>query len=149
MTIVTRMMVQSVRYVSPMNLELWQQVSCFGLTATSVDAGCTTSVHLVTILPAVDISAPSALTSNRAPYSLSTVLFVCVLYVAASKLKFFFFVFFVCVLYVDASKLKFIFFVFNVCLQVQNHFFFMCMCVVVAFQVEIHFFKSKIDGLLS
>ena len=81
MTIVTRMMVQSVRYVSPMNLELWQQVSCFGLTATSVDAGCTTSVHLATILPAVDISAPSALTSNRAAYSLSTVLFVCVLYV--------------------------------------------------------------------
>ena len=88
-----------------------------------MDAGCTTSVHLATILPAVDISAPSALTSNRAAYSLSTVLFVCVLYV-------------------DASKLKFIFFVFNVCccdLQVQNHFFFMCMCVVVAFQVEIHF----------
>ena len=81
MTIVTRMMVQSVRYVSPMNLELWKQVSCFGLTATSVDAGCTTSVHLATILPAVDISAPSALTSNRAAYSLSTVLFVCVLYV--------------------------------------------------------------------
>ena len=74
MTIVTRMMVQSVRYVSPMNLELWQQVSCFGLTATSVDAGCTTSVHLATILPAVDISAPSALTSNRAAYSL----FLCV-----------------------------------------------------------------------
>ena len=54
------------------------------------------------------------------------------------------------------SKLKFIFFVFNVCcclvfpdLQVQNHFFFMCMCVVVAFQVEIHLKKSKIDGLLS
>ena len=74
MTIVTRMMVQSIRYVSPMNLELWQQVSCFGLTATSVDAGCTTSVHLATILPAVDISAPSALTSNRAAYSL----FLCV-----------------------------------------------------------------------
>ena len=95
------------------------------------------------ILPAVDISAPSALTSNRAAYSLSTVLFVCVLYVDASKLKLIFFVFFVCVLYVDASKLKFIFFLFNVCccdLQVQNHFFFMCMCVVVAFQVEIHFF---------
>ena len=98
MMIVTRMMVQSVRYVSPMNLELWQQVSCFGLTATSVDAGCTTSVHLATILPAVDISAPSALTSNRAAYSLSTVLFVCVLYVDASKLKFIFFVFFLCVL---------------------------------------------------
>ena len=79
MTIVTRMMVQSVRYVSPMNLELWQQVSYFGLTATSVDAGCTTSVHLATILPAVDISAPSALTSNRAAYSLSTFLFyVCI-----------------------------------------------------------------------
>ena len=106
-----------------------------------MDAGCTTSVHLATILPAVDISAPSALTSNRAAYSLSTVLFVCVLYVDASKLKFIFFVFFVCI--VDASKLKFIFFVFNVCccdLQVQNHFFFMCMCVVVAFQVEINFF---------
>ena len=50
-----------------------------------------------------------------------------------------------------ASKLKFIFFVFNVCcclvfpdLQVQNHFFFMSMCVVVAFQVEIHFFKVKL-----
>ena len=103
-----------------------------------MDAGCTTSVHLATILPAVDISAPSALTSNRAAYSLSTVLFVCVLYVDASKLKFIFFVFFVCI--VDASKSKFIFFVFNVCccdLQVQNHFFFMCMCVV-AFQVEIH-----------
>ena len=49
-----------------------------------------------------------------------------------------------------ASELKFIFFVFNVCycmvfpdLQVQNHFFFMCMCVVVAFQVEIHFFNSS------
>ena len=98
-------------------------------------------MHLATILPAVDISAPSALTSNRAAYSLSTVLFVRVLYVDASKLKFIFFVFFVCI--VDASKLKFIFFVFNVCccdLQVQNHFFFMCMCVVVAFQVEIHFF---------
>ena len=107
-----------------------------------MDAGCTTSVHLATILPAVDISAPSALTSNREAYSLSTVLFVCVLYVDASKLKFIFFcVFFVCI--ADASKLKFIFFVFNVCccdLQVQNHFFFMCMCVVVAFQVEIHFF---------
>ena len=131
MTIVTRMMVQSVRYVSPMNLELWQQVSCFGLTATSVDAGCTTSVHLATILPAIDISAPSALTSNQAAYSLSTVLFVCVLYV------------------VVCFQVEIHFFVFNVCcclvfpdlhLQVQNHFFFMCMCVVVAFQVEIHFF---------
>ena len=29
-------------------------------------------------------------------------------------------------------------------LQVQNHFFFMCMCVVVAFQVEIHFLKVKL-----
>ena len=74
---------------------------------------------------------------------------MCVLYVDASKLKFIFFVFFVCVL------LKFIFFVFNVCccdLQVQNHFFFMCMCVVVAFQVEIQVklmvYYLKIDHLL-
>ena len=65
-----------------------------------MDAGCTTSVHLATIVPAVDISAPSALTSNRAAYSLSTVLFVCVLYVDASKLKF---MFFVCVLFMLPS----------------------------------------------
>ena len=113
-----------------------------------MDAGCTTSVHLATILPAVDISAPSALTSNRAAYSLSTVLFVCVLYVDASKLKFISFVFFVYVAIVDASKSKFIFLCL-MCVVVICKFkitSFLCVCVLLPFKLK---FISKIDGVLS
>ena len=134
MTIVTRMMVQSVRYVSPMNLELWQQVSCFGLTATIVDAGCTTSVHLATILPAVDISAPSALTSNRAAYSLSTVLFVCVLYVVVCfQVEIHFFLCLMCVVVWFSLICKF---------KITS---FLCVCVLLLpFKLKFIFFKVKL-----
>ena len=112
-----------------------------------MDAGCTTSVHLATILPAIDISAPSALTSNRAAYSLSTVPFVCVLYVDASKLKFIFFVFFVCVLLMLPSRNSF--FLCLMCVVVICKFkitSFLCVCVLLPFKLK---FISKIDGLLS
>ena len=76
----------------------------------------------------------SAVTSNRAAYSLSTVLFVCVLYVDASKLKFIFFVFFVCVLLMLPSR---------------NSFFLFLMCVVVICKFKITSFYVYVCCCLS